>query len=70
MILLVNGEPLGIERVNSNFLLKSSFRQRLKLQHQQAIMHKEHQTMVKAVGRFMAVCISLSLPALFQLVTK
>ncbi|KAK2564725.1 Uncharacterized protein P5673_011405 [Acropora cervicornis] len=29
-------------------------KQRLKLQHQQAIMHKEHQTMVKAVGRFMA----------------
>lgn len=29
-------------------------KQRLKLQHQQAIMHQEHQTMVKAVGRFMA----------------
>ena len=32
-------------------------RQRLKLQHQQAIMHQEHATMVKAVGRFMAVRI-------------
>lgn len=29
-------------------------KQRLKLQHQQAIMHQEHATMVKAVGRFMA----------------
>ncbi|XP_078376863.1 uncharacterized protein LOC144660159 [Oculina patagonica] len=29
-------------------------KQRLKLQHQQAMMHQEHQTMVKAVGRFMA----------------
>ncbi|KAJ7372184.1 hypothetical protein OS493_020613 [Desmophyllum pertusum] len=29
-------------------------KQRLKLQHQQAMMHQEHKTMVKAVGRFMA----------------
>ena len=47
------------EFMNSFFSLS---RQRLKLQHQQAMMHQEHQTMVKAVGRFMAVgkCFAFS----------